>query len=157
MIIAGAPRVFGAEHARRDTLRYAVLRQRILGITALLAVALLVGACGSAGGQSSGSLTDVQITLSEFKIESPQTTFTTGTPYQFVIKNEGTISHDWAIMPRRETDASQALLKVDEDELPPSATVMREFTLAEAGDFELACHLPGHYEAGMLLPISVQY
>ncbi len=137
-------------------MRYIVLRHTTLGIIALLAVALLVGACGSAGGQSSGNPTEVQVTLSEFKIESPQTTFETGTPYRFAIKNEGTISHDWAIMPRGGTDTSQALVQVDEDELPPGATVTQEFTFTQAGDFEFACHVAGHYEAGMLLPITVQ-
>jgi uncharacterized cupredoxin-like copper-binding protein len=137
-------------------MRYLVLRRTALGIIAVLAVVLLVGACGSASGQSNSNPTEVQLTLSEFKIDSPQTTFTTGTPYRFVIKNEGTISHDWAIMPRSETDESQALIKVDEDQLPPGATVTREFTFTQAGDFEFACHVPGHYEAGMLLPITVQ-
>jgi uncharacterized cupredoxin-like copper-binding protein len=137
-------------------MRYIILRRAALGIIAILAVILLVGACGSASGQSNGSPTEVQLTLSEFKIESPQITFTTGTPYRFVIKNEGTIPHNWAIMPRGETDESQALINVGEDQLPPGATVTREFTFTQTGDFEFACHLPGHYEAGMLLPITVQ-
>lgn len=137
-------------------MRHTSLRRTELGIIAILAVVLLVGACGSAAGQSSGSPTEVQITLSEFNIESPQTTFTTGTPYRFVIKNEGTISHDWAILPRGETDESRALVKVDEDQLPPGATATQEFTFTQTGDFEFACHVAGHYEAGMLLPITVQ-
>ncbi len=132
------------------------MRRTELGIIAIVAVVFLVGACGSAGGQSSVDSTEVQITLSEFKIESSQTTFASGTPYRFVIKNEGTISHDWAILPRGETDESQALIKVDEDQLPPGATVTREFTFTQTGDFEFACHVPGHYEAAMLLPIAVQ-
>lgn len=137
-------------------MRYTTLLRTVLGIIAILAVALLVSACGAAGAQFSGSPTEVQINLSEFKIESPQTTFTIGTPYRFAIKNEGAISHNWAIMPRGETNESQALIKVDEDELPQGATATREFTFTEAGDFEFACHVPGHYEAGMLLPITVQ-
>ena len=132
------------------------LRRTGLSIIAILVVALLVGACGAASGQSSGSPIEVPLTLSEFTIESPQTTFTTGTSYRFVIKNEGTIAHDWAIMPRGEADTSRALVKVDENELPPGAAVTREFTFTEAGDFEFACHVPGHYEAGMVLPITVQ-
>ncbi|MGD8623033.1 MAG: cupredoxin domain-containing protein [Anaerolineae bacterium] len=137
-------------------MHYLTLRRAALGLIAILAVALLVGACGSASGQSGANPAEVQITLSEFKIESSQTTFDTGTPYRFVIKNEGTIAHDWAIMPRGETDTSQALIKVDEDELPPGATVTQEFTFTDAGDWEFACHVPGHYEAGMLLHITVQ-
>jgi uncharacterized cupredoxin-like copper-binding protein len=137
-------------------MRYIVLRRTALGIIAILAVVLLVSACGSASGQSSGSPAEIPVTLSEFEIDSPQTTFATGTPYRFVIKNEGTISHAWAIMPRGETDESQALIKVGESQLPPGATVTRDFTFTQAGDLEFACHVPGHYEAGMLLPITVQ-
>lgn len=137
-------------------MHHKTLRRTALGLIAIVAVTLLIGACGSTSGQSNASPTEVQITLSEFKIESPQTIFDTGTPYRFVIKNGGTIAHDWAIMPRAETDESQALFMVDEDELPPGATVTREFTFTQTGDFEFACHVPGHYEAGMLLPITVQ-
>jgi uncharacterized cupredoxin-like copper-binding protein len=135
---------------------FITVRRTALGIITALAVVLLVGACGSANGQSSSSPTEVQITLSEFKIESPQTTFATGTPYRFVITNEGTISHDWAIMTRGETDTNQALIRVDQAELPAGATVTREFTFTQPGNFEFACHVPGHYEAGMLLHITVQ-
>lgn len=137
-------------------MHYLTLRRAALSLMAILAVVLLVSACGSASGQSGANPTEVQITLSEFKIESSQTTFTTGTPYRFVIKNEGSVAHDWAIMPRGGTDTSQALVQVDEDELPPGATVTQEFTFTESGDWEFACHVPGHYEAGMLLPITVQ-
>jgi uncharacterized cupredoxin-like copper-binding protein len=146
----------GAEYVRRDVMRYIIPRRTALGIIAVSAVMLLVSACGSASGQSNGNSREIQIPLSEFKIDSPQTTFATGTPYRFVIKNEGTVSHDWAIIPRGETDESQALIKVDEDQLPPAATATREFTFTQTGDFEFACHVPGHYEAGMLLPITVQ-
>jgi len=45
---------------------------------------------------------------------------------------------------------------VGEAELPPGTIVTREFTFTQTGDFEFACHVSGHYEAGMLLPITVQ-
>ena len=137
-------------------MHHITLRRTLLAITAMVALTLLLGACGSAGGLANKNPTEVPITLSEFKIESPQTTFTVGTPYRFVIKNEGTTEHDWAVMPRGATDEGQALIQVDEDELPPGATVTQEFTFTQAGDFEFACHVTGHYEAGMLLPITVQ-
>jgi uncharacterized cupredoxin-like copper-binding protein len=136
-------------------MRMIVQRRAAVGI-ATLAILLLVGACGASSAQSNGNPTEVQISLSEFKIESSQTTFTTGTPYRFVIKNEGTVAHDWAIMPRGETDQSQALVQVGQSQLPPGATVIQDFTFTQTGDFEFACHLPGHYEAGMWLPITVQ-
>jgi uncharacterized cupredoxin-like copper-binding protein len=137
-------------------MHHTTLRRVALGTIAFLAIALLVAACSSAGGQSDGSPTEVQIKLSEFKIESSETTFTVGTPYRFVIKNEGTVAHAWEIMPRGETDTSRALVQVGESQLPPGATVTQEYTFTQPGDLEFACHVPGHYEAGMYLHITVQ-
>jgi uncharacterized cupredoxin-like copper-binding protein len=137
-------------------MRYATLPRPALGLIAALTVALLIGACGSAGGQVGGNSVEVPITLSEFKIDSPQTAFTTDRPYRFVIKNVGVFAHDWAIMPRGETDESQALVQVDESQLPPQATLSQDFTFFLPGDFEFVCHVPGRYEAAMSLAITVQ-
>ena len=52
-----------------------------------------------------------------------------------------------------------ALAMVEDDELYPGATVIFEYTFAESADFgelEFSCYLPGHYESGMVLPITVQ-
>ena len=132
------------------------LRRIALGTVAILVVMFLVGARGFSVNQSGGSPAEVQIILSDFRIESPQTTFSTDEPYRFVIKNEGTLPHDWAIMPRGETDTGRALIQIDESQLQPGATVTEELAFAQTGDFEFACYVPGHYEAGMLLPITIQ-
>jgi len=41
-----------------------------------------------------------------------------------------------------------------EGELLPGA-MTKECSFSRAGQFEFACHLPGHYEAGMARPVSV--
>jgi uncharacterized cupredoxin-like copper-binding protein len=122
----------------------------------ILSAMVVLSACGSTNGQSSGNPAEVQITLSDFKIESPQTTFTTDKPYRFVIKNEGTLPHDWAIMPRGESDTGRALIQIDESQLQPGAIVTEELAFAQTGDFEFASYIPGHYEGSMLLPITIQ-
>jgi uncharacterized cupredoxin-like copper-binding protein len=132
------------------------LRRAVLAMIVILSAMFVVSACGSANDQASGSPAEVQITLSDFRIESPQTTFSTGRPYRFVIKNEGTLPLAWAILPRGETDTGRALFQVDESQLQPGATVTEELAFAQAGDFELVCYVPGHYEAGMFLPITIQ-
>lgn len=56
-----------------------------------------------------------------------------------------------------ELDA-MALATVEEDDLGPGKTHTLELTFTQAypaGTLEFACHLPGHYELGMELPISV--
>ncbi len=131
---------------------------RIVSWSALAVIALVIAACaGSASGAAANnSSAQVQVTLSEFKFDSSLTTFAVNTPYHFVIKNAGTVAHEWMIMPRGETDVSKALVKVGQDQLTPGATVTQDFTFTKPGDYEFACHTPGHYEAGMKLDIVVK-
>jgi len=49
-------------------------------------------------------------------------------------------------------------VQVTEDKLPPGATITVEYTFTEPmtpGDLEIACHISGHYESGMKMPITV--
>ncbi len=130
---------------------------RIVSWSALAVSALLLAACaGTASGAAANNPAQVQITLTEFKFDSSLTTFAVNTPYHFVIKNAGTVAHEWMIMPRGETDVSKALVKVGQDQLTPGATVTQDYTFTMPGDYEFACHMPGHYEAGMKLEIVVK-
>jgi hypothetical protein len=53
-------------------MRYRKQHRTTLGVVAILAVAVLVGACSSAGGASNGSPTEVQIILSELRSTRPR-------------------------------------------------------------------------------------
>ena len=128
----------------------------VLSFALVIAAAFALSACGGAPAQVAQKPVDVQITLTEFKIESSVTDFTVGTPYHFVIVNKGTLAHDWMIMPSGEQDEAKALVKVEDTDLQPSKTVTRDFTFTQAGDLEFACHVKGHYEAGMHTPITVK-
>ncbi len=68
----------------------------------------------------------------------------------------------WSLMFPNEVPMTQldemALATVEEDDLHPGQTQTLDFTFAKAypaGTLEFACHLPGHYELGMELPITV--
>jgi uncharacterized cupredoxin-like copper-binding protein len=130
----------------------------------VLAVAVLA-ACGG-GAASGGSPVQVQVTLTDFKIDSSLTTFSVGVPYHFVVTNKGAVNHEFVIMPPEqgvqgsETQLpSTALAGILGKDLTPGATKTLDYTFtkaAPAGSLEFACHLPGHYEAGMHTPIVVQ-
>ena len=128
----------------------------ILSIALVVVVAFVLSACGGAPAQAAKKPVDVQITLTEFKIESSVTDFTVGTPYHFVITNKGALAHDWMIIPSGEQDEAKALVKVEDTDLQPNTMVTRDFTFAQAGDLEFACHVKGHYEAGMHIPITAK-
>lgn len=115
----------------------------------------LIGCAGAPPPAAPGP-TEVRITLAEFRIDASQNTFAPGKPYRFIVQNNGRLAHEWMIMPAGEADHMKALFEVKEDDLPPGATVTREYTFAQAGEFEFACRVPGHYQAGQMLRINVK-
>ena len=131
----------------------------------LLVITALLGACSQ---QQPGSATDVKVTLTDFGVVSSSTQFTAGIPYTFTITNEGLVPHEFMFIPpvmagmadmHGEATHNTALIEVDERQLPPGATYTLSYTFPESAagiDLEMACHTPGHYEAGMRLPITVQ-
>ena len=134
----------------------------------LIAMSMLLAACGPSGPSTNpdGSV-NVDVTLTDFGIESSLKTFEVGIPYHFIITNKGAINHELMIMvptmagsemAMEEMD-KMALAFVEEDELPPGATQTLDYTFnepASAGSLEFACHTVGHYEAGMKYPITVK-
>jgi len=128
-------------------------------------VGLLVAACGGAGSSN-----EVRITATEepgrMSFTSDVTSFTVGETYHFVVENTGALPHEFMIiqplepgtMGMEEMD-EMAMYVVEEEELSAGATFEFDYTFpAEAAGqpLEFACYLPGHYEAGMHLPIIVE-
>jgi uncharacterized cupredoxin-like copper-binding protein len=142
--------------------------KRIFGGIAIMVflAAFILAACG--GSSSSTNSSEVQISLAEFSISSSLTTFKVGVPYHFVVTNKGSMEHEIYIMPPTTSNMSTdqiaaatraALAGIAADKLPAGATQSFDYTFTQAypsGSMEFACHLTGHYEAGMLQPIVVQ-
>ena len=128
-------------------------------LTLLMAV---LTACG--GSTASSGPRAVQVTLSEYKMASSVTTFAPGTSYHFVVTNNGKIAHEFMIMPmglnmeHLSMDAMHKIALYMFDTVAPGETKTFDYTFKQSmvgQHFEFACHLPGHYEAGMRLPIIV--
>lgn len=134
----------------------------------LMVLGFVLAACAGSGTKSdqaqAGDSAEVQITLTEFEIEMSQTRFETGVPYRFVVTNSGAVAHELMFMPPVQPGAmdmeemdEMAVAMFEDEELPPGSTVERTITFPNPGQgsLEAACHLPGHYEAGMKTPIEV--
>jgi uncharacterized cupredoxin-like copper-binding protein len=138
-----------------------------LTISFIAIAAFVLAACqGSSASPVSAKPVDVQVTLTEMKITLSLNTFSVGVPYHFIVTNKGAIAHEIMIMPplapgnmTMEQMDEMALAHIEADDLPPGATKTLDYTFTKpypAGQLEFACHVTGHYEAGMHTPIVVK-
>lgn len=139
-------------------------RDRNLFWFALLFTLLLVVLTACGGSTAPAGPQQVQVTLSEFKITSSVTAFSPGTSYHFVVTNNGKIAHEFMMMPmgmhmeRMSMDEMHKRALYMFDNVAPGETKTFDYTFNQSmvgQNFEFACHLPGHYEAGMRLPVRV--
>lgn len=142
------------------------MRKRLIPSMIGMLVLVLISSCGVTGAstQPGGSREDVQVRLADFSITLSKTTLTPGVPYHLVVTNAGTAVHELMLMPPMAM-GGMPMTEMDKlaivaiSNVAPGATKTFDVTIpetAKAGPLEFACHLPGHYEAGMKLPISFQ-
>ena len=135
-------------------------------LLSLLALILLLAACGGSSSPSPNTVvTTVQVKETEFAITSSLTSFSTGTPYHFVVTNMGKTTHEFMIMPRpmgamsgTSMDDMDHMALASISNVNPGETKTLDYTFpsSTAGSHpEFACYLPGHYEAGMKRDVTV--
>lgn len=87
-----------------------------------------------------------------------------GDTVRFVHLNTGRVMHEFVLGTRAELDEHAALMKkfpdMEHDEpymahVQPGKTGEVVWTFNRAGEFDFACLIPGHYEAGMVGHITV--
>jgi len=144
-----------------------ILRSFKILVPMVLIAIFLLTACSS-GASAPKTPVDVAITLDDFKVTSSLTDFKVGTPYHFTVTNKGAVPHEIYIMDvanksmspdQIQTMKTSSLAGISSDDLPAGATKTMDYTFTKAypaGALEFACHIAGHYEAGMHLPITVQ-
>ena len=87
-----------------------------------------------------------------------------GETIRFVHKNDGKIVHEFVIGTKKELEEHAALMQkfpnMEHDEpymahVAPGKTGEVIWMFNRAGDFEFACLIPGHYQAGMVGKVKV--
>jgi uncharacterized cupredoxin-like copper-binding protein len=148
-------------------------------LSVLAVAALLLGAC-TTGTQDDTGTDRVEITMSEFAFDPDPVTLPTGREVTVALTNDGDIRHEF--MAGRDPMADGGYMQdlfagVDPAVTPaeavamdahdahagfmvqvePGETVEVTFTLPadRAGDWEIGCFEPGHYEAGMHATFTV--
>lgn len=87
-----------------------------------------------------------------------------GETIRFVVKNQGKMLHEMVIGTKKELDEHAALMlkfpNMEHDEpymahVSPGKSHNMIWTFNRAGEFDFACLIAGHYQAGMVGKISV--
>jgi uncharacterized cupredoxin-like copper-binding protein len=87
-----------------------------------------------------------------------------GETVKFVLRNSGSVMHEFVIGTKKDLDEHAALMvkfpSMEHDEpymahVPPGKTGEIVWNFNRAGDFDFACLIAGHYQAGMVGKIKV--
>jgi uncharacterized cupredoxin-like copper-binding protein/predicted ester cyclase len=100
---------------------------------------------------------EIAVTLTEFSVTPAAATLRVGQPYTFVVTNAGSVPHEFVI---ERAGAMHEPLISDEREamtepILPGSSGSLSWAFVEPGTYQLACHKPGHYEAGQVFVIDV--
>ncbi|MFT4992369.1 MAG: putative cupredoxin-like copper-binding protein [Polaromonas sp.] len=117
------------------------------------------------GGDAKAATRTVTMTMDDnMRFTPSKLSFKEGETVRFVIQNKGKLLHEMVIGTRQELDAHAAMMvkfpNMAHDE-PYMAHVSAGqngdlvWTFNRPGDFEFACLIAGHYQAGMVGAISV--
>lgn len=124
----------------------------------VLVTASLVGCAKPA--PSGVQQTDVQVTLSDSRIEASRTTFSPGIPYHFTVTNRGTHAHELMIdrLGMRDLPMSgmDAMTVMTVGNLSPGETKALDFTFTSAmtqQDLEFGCYYLGHQDLRLAIRV----
>jgi uncharacterized cupredoxin-like copper-binding protein len=129
----------------------------VMALLASLALAACGGDDNAAGGGADADVV-VNVSLTEFGVEMDTTDIPSGVDVVFMVTNDGTLEHEIKLEAPDAVDEplagpdGQPAQVID---IAPGDSGSFTYTFEEGGAFQMACHIAGHYEAGMTQDISV--
>lgn len=133
----------------------------------IVVIGVVLAACSGGDESSAGGARTVAILMSDDMRYTPgELEFVAGETVRFEVTNAGSVPHELFIADAEgqgEHAAEMAEMEggIGHDEpgrvrVEPGATETLEYTFEESGALLGACHEPGHYEAGMVVAITVR-
>lgn len=125
----------------------------------------VTSAAGQVGSPKKVSRTIKINTLDTMRYSKENIQAKPGETVRFVVTNTGKIKHEFAIGTREEqVEHAKMMASMPDMEheegnavtLEPRETRELIWQFGKAGAVEIACHLPGHYEAGMKAKVNVR-
>jgi uncharacterized cupredoxin-like copper-binding protein len=101
------------------------------------------------------------VKLADFSVTPDTTEVKAGKPYLFAVTNTGATTHEFVLEQADAVDdplakvADGAKAEAEAEDIAPGETKTVLWTFPTPGDYQMACHLPGHFEAGMKMGFTV--
>lgn len=120
-------------------------------------------AAGKPGNPKQISRT-IKITALDIKYDKPEIRVKAGETIEFIVTNTGKLRHEFSIGDMDQQRQHAEMMKqmpdmVHEDAntltLERGETKILVWQFTRTGSLEVACHIPGHYEAGMKSKVNV--
>jgi uncharacterized cupredoxin-like copper-binding protein len=135
-------------------------------------IAVLATVAAACGGDDDNSGTDpgtrsIEIAMEDIRFEPDEIEVAAGETVRFVFENNGKVAHDAFIGDEgAQADHEDEMTSDDEgmehgggDEdaitVDPGDTGELTYTFGEPGVLLIGCHQPGHYDAGMIIEVTV--
>ncbi|MGE5603735.1 MAG: cupredoxin domain-containing protein [Nitrososphaerales archaeon] len=120
----------------------------------LLVVAAAVFVAEIKGAQRA---TTVGVTLTEFKVNMTSTSVPAGVPVTFAATNKGQTLHELVLEKAGADDQPLEMNggEAEIEDIAPGETKSATWTITQPGVYQLACHMQGHFDAGMVQQFMV--
>ena len=130
------------------------MRSAVILVVILLGAAAAVFALEMRGAQAA---THVDVTLTEYRIRTTSTDIPAGVPVTFAVTNNGQTMHEVVLEQAGAVDQPLEMngAEAEIDDIAPGETKSATWTFTQPGVYQLACHVPGHFEAGMVQQVTV--
>jgi len=134
-----------------------------LGLLVILLGTVAVALTSLASGPSQPYT--VFVTVKEFKVTTDTPIIPANVPIRFVVNNQGVLTHEVVMEKLGDDDISLEGVEVQPEvgqenhaEIESVSSRMNKsdtWLVKDPGAYQLACHVAGHYQAGMVTPITV--
>jgi uncharacterized cupredoxin-like copper-binding protein len=137
------------------------IKRRVATTSALVAISIAgfhQGVRAEALSAVQARAVTVKVVLRDYTISMSQHRLPAGRPIRFVITNRGQAEHE-TVLERAGADDKALEVRGREyeaDEIAPGTTRTVTWTIPHAGRYQLACHMPGHYQMGMKTLFTVR-
>jgi uncharacterized cupredoxin-like copper-binding protein len=103
----------------------------------------------------------ITVQLDDFTVTPGSTQIKAGQLYLFELTNTGAATHEFVMEPATAVDeplakvANGAKMEAEAEDIAPGQTTDLLWAFPTPGAYQMACHVPGHFEAGMKATFTV--